>query len=158
MVPTLGDGDYVLLKRYGRFRRPRPGDVAFTRRGEGPMLIKRPGERDGQGRFGLFGDGATSAPAVDLGYAPEQEIVGCAILGVSGSRIDPMRRRRHRSLDTEADTRTTLSKSAKAIRLLETAPHSPNAAEGHARQVLGHLPFQAGLELHREGRRRRIRS
>jgi len=27
---------------------------------------------------------------------------------------------------------------------------------GEQEQVPGHLPFQAGLELHREGRRRRI--
>lgn len=59
MVPTLGDGDHVLLKRYGRFRRPRPGDVACIRRGDEPMLIKRLGVRDGQGRFGLLsGNGA----------------------------------------------------------------------------------------------------
>lgn len=29
---------------------------------------------------------------------------------------------------------------------------------GEQVQVRGHLPFQAGLELHREGGRRRIRS
>jgi len=51
------------------------------------MLIKRLGARDGQGRFGLSGDGAASAPAIDPGYAPEREIVGRAHLRASGSRI-----------------------------------------------------------------------
>ena len=93
MVPALQDGDHVLLKRYGRFRRPRPGDVACIRRGDGPMLIKRLGARDGQGRFGLSGDGAASAPAIDLGHASEREIVGLALLRLSGSRIRLIRSR-----------------------------------------------------------------
>lgn len=93
MFPTLDDGDHVLLNRYGRFRRPRPGDVACIRRGDEPMLIKRLGARDGQGRFGLSGDGAASAPAIDLGYASEREIVGRAVLCVSGSCIRLIRRR-----------------------------------------------------------------
>jgi len=93
MVPTLDDGDYVLLKRYGRFRRPRPGDVACIRRGDGPMLIKRLGARDGQGRFGLSGDGPASAPAIDLGHASECEIVGRAHFRLCGRRIRSIRRR-----------------------------------------------------------------
>jgi hypothetical protein len=87
MVPTLDDGDHVLLKRYGRFHRPRQGDVACIRRCDAPMLIKRLGARDGQGRFGLSGDGAASTPAIDLGYASGQEIVGRAVLYVCGSSI-----------------------------------------------------------------------
>lgn len=61
MVPTLNDGDHVLLKRYGRFRRPKTGDAACICRGDGPTLIKRLGARDEGGRFGLSGDGAASA-------------------------------------------------------------------------------------------------
>lgn len=82
MVPTLDDGDYVLLKRYGRFRRPRTGDVACIRRGDGPMLIKRLAARDGDGRFSLSGDSVASAPAIDLGYVSELEIVGRAVFRV----------------------------------------------------------------------------
>lgn len=37
MAPTLDDGDHVLLKSCGHFRRRRPGDVACIRRGDGPM-------------------------------------------------------------------------------------------------------------------------
>lgn len=87
MMPTLDDGDHVLLKRYGRFRRPRQGDVACIRRGDGPMLIKRLGARDENGQFGLSGDGAASAPAIDLGYASEDEIVGRAVIRMSGSHL-----------------------------------------------------------------------
>lgn len=90
MVPMLNDGNHVLLKRYGRFRRPRPDDVVCIRRGDGPMLIKRLGAYDEAGRFRLSGDGAAFAPAVDLGFTYEQEIVGRAVLRVPGSRIRPV--------------------------------------------------------------------
>jgi len=94
MVPTLDGGDHVLLKCYGRFRRPRPAEVACIRRGDGPMLIKRLGARDGNGRFGPSGDGeAASAPAIDPGYASEREIVGRGVLRVSGTRIRLVRGR-----------------------------------------------------------------
>jgi hypothetical protein len=94
MMPTLNDGDHVLLKRYGRFRRPQPGDVACIRSGGGePMLIKRLITRDGNARFGLAGDGAASAPAIDLGYASEREIVGRRRFPVSDNRIRVMSRR-----------------------------------------------------------------
>lgn len=94
MAPSLDDGDHVLLKRYGRFRRPRPGDVACIRRKDEPMLIKRLGARGADGRFALSGDGAASAPAIDLGFAAEHEIVGRAVLHLSGNRLRPIRRRR----------------------------------------------------------------
>jgi len=92
MAPSLNDGDHVLLRRYGRFHRPRPGDVACICRNDGPMLIKRLGPRSVDGRFGLSGDGAASAPAIDLGFAADHEIVGRAILRLSGSRIRLVRR------------------------------------------------------------------
>jgi hypothetical protein len=94
MAPSLDDGDHVLLKRYGRLRRPRPGDVACIRRGDEPMLIKRLGAHDADGRFGLSGDGAASAPAIDLGVVADHEIVGRAVLRLSGNRIRPIRARR----------------------------------------------------------------
>jgi len=94
MAPALDDGDHVLLKRYGRFRRPRPGDVACIRRGDEPMLIKRLGARGSDGRFGLSGDGAASAPAIDLGFAAEHEIAGRAVLRLSGNRLRLVRSRR----------------------------------------------------------------
>lgn len=93
MVPTLEDGEHVLLKRYGRFRRPRTGDVTCIRRGDEPMLIKRLGTCDEHGRFGLSGDGAASAPAIDLGYASEREILGHALLRLSASCIRLIRGR-----------------------------------------------------------------
>jgi hypothetical protein len=54
------------------------------------MLIKRQGALDKAGRFGLSGDGAASALAVDFGFTSEQEIVGRAVLRVAGSRIRPV--------------------------------------------------------------------
>lgn len=103
MAPSLDDGDHVLLRRYGRFRRPRPGDVACIRRADEPMLIKRLGTRDADGRFALSGDGAASAPAMDLGFAADHEIVGRAILRLSGNRIRLIRHPpRPRESDTEA--------------------------------------------------------
>ena len=87
MAPSLDDGDHVLLKRYGRFRRPRPGDVACICRGDEPMLIKRLGTRGADGRFGLSGDGAASAPTIDLGIAADHELVGRAVLRLSGNRV-----------------------------------------------------------------------
>ncbi len=94
MAPLLADGDHVLLKRYGRFRRPRSGDVACIARAGEPLLIKRLGERAADGQFGLSGDGATSAPAIDLGLAADHEIVGRAILSLSGNRIHLIRSRK----------------------------------------------------------------
>ena len=91
MVPSLDDGDHVLVKRYGRFRRPLPGDVACIRRGDEPMLIKRLAARGPDGRFGLSGDGAASAPAIDLGFAADHEIVGRAVLRLSGNRLRTVR-------------------------------------------------------------------
>ncbi len=91
MAPSLEDGDHVLLKRYGRFRRPRSGDVACIRRGDEPMLIKRLGPRGSDGRFGLSGDGAASAPAIDLGFAADHEIAGRAVLRLSGNRVRAIR-------------------------------------------------------------------
>lgn len=87
MLPTLNDGDDVLLKCYARFRRPQPGDVTCIRRGDGPMLFKRLGARDGNVRFSLAGDSVASAPAIDLRHASECEIVGPAILPLSASHI-----------------------------------------------------------------------
>lgn len=83
MIPTLEDGNHILLKRYGRFGRPWKGDVACIRRGDGPMLIKRLGARDGHGRFGLSGDSAASAPAINLAHASERETVGRAVFHLS---------------------------------------------------------------------------
>ena len=91
MAPALDDGDHVLLKCYGRFRRPRRGDVACICRTDEPMLIKRLGARGADGRFGLSGDGAASAPAIDLGFVADHEIVGRAVLRLSGNRIRPVR-------------------------------------------------------------------
>jgi hypothetical protein len=93
MVPTLEDGDHVLLKRYGRLRRPQPSDVACISRSDGPMFNKRLSASDGDGRLGLSGDGVTSAPAIDLGYAHERQIVGRAVIRLSGRRIRLVARR-----------------------------------------------------------------
>lgn len=93
MVRTLDDGDRVLLKPYGWFRRSRTADVACIRRRDGPMLAKRVGDHDSQGRFGLSGDGAASARAIDLGYASDRKIVGRVLFRLSESRIRLIRRR-----------------------------------------------------------------
>lgn len=91
MAPLLADGDHVLLRRYGRLRRPRSGDVACIARPGEPMLIKRLGAHAGNERFHLSGDGAASAPAIDLGLASGEEIVGRAVVILSGNRIRPVR-------------------------------------------------------------------
>lgn len=91
MAPLLADGDHVLLRRYGRLRRPRPGDVACIARPGEPMLIKRLGPRSEDGRFRLSGDGAASMPAIDLGLASAEHLLGRAVAILSGNRIRPVR-------------------------------------------------------------------
>lgn len=54
------------------------------------MPMKRLGSRDATGQFGWSGDGVASAPAFDLGNASEREIVGRAVLRLSGSRFHPL--------------------------------------------------------------------
>lgn len=93
MAPLLADGDHVLLRRYGRLRRPRSGDVACIARPGEPMLIKRLGARSEDGRFRLSGDGAASMPAIDLGLASAEHLLGRAVAILSGNRIRPVRRR-----------------------------------------------------------------
>lgn len=94
MEPLLTDGDHVLLRPYGRLRRPRSGDVVCIARSGEPMLIKRLGEPSADGRFRLSGDGVSSAPSIDLGLAAAHEIVGRAIISISGNRIRLIRSRR----------------------------------------------------------------
>lgn len=91
MAPLLGDGDYVLLRRYSRSRPPRSGDVACIARVGQPLLIKRLAGRHEDGRFRLSGDGAASAPSIDLGLAAEHEIIGWAVISVSGNRVRVVR-------------------------------------------------------------------
>jgi len=88
MAPSLTDGDYVLLKRYGKFwRRPRPGDVVCMARSGELVLIKRLGERSEDGRFHLSGDAASSVPSIDLGLVADHEIIGQAVLRISGNAL-----------------------------------------------------------------------
>lgn len=94
MAPLLANGDHVLLKRYGKYRRPRSGDVACIAREGEPMLIKRLSGPSEDGRFRLSGDAASSAPSIDLGPAADHEIVGRAVVYISGNRIRLIRSRR----------------------------------------------------------------
>ena len=87
MAPLLADGDYVLLKRYGKSRSPRTGDVVCVARKGELTLIKRLGERLEDGRFRLTGDAASSAPSVDLGLVDVNALIGRAVISISGNRI-----------------------------------------------------------------------
>lgn len=51
------------------------------------MLIKRLSDQSEDGRFRLSGDAASSAPSIDLGLAADHEIVGRAVVRISGNRL-----------------------------------------------------------------------
>lgn len=91
MMPTLCDGDYVLVWRR-RGQGFRPGDVVCVRRGDEPRLVKRLGASV-DGGFRLAGDGLASQPSVDLGIVRPGQIEGRAIVRVSGSAISLIRAR-----------------------------------------------------------------
>jgi len=87
MAPALADGDYVLLTRYGQLRGPRTGDVVCIARPGELVMIKRLGEQSKDGRFQLSGDAAASMPSIDLGLVAAHEIIGRAVLRISGNAI-----------------------------------------------------------------------
>ncbi|MDE1173183.1 MAG: S24/S26 family peptidase [Parvibaculaceae bacterium] len=93
MEPTLCDGDHVLVRRPGRWRPARPGDVVCIRREGEAQLIKRLGRRTPGGGFHLSGDGAVSAPSVDLGTVGREQIVARAILRISDRGVHFIRSR-----------------------------------------------------------------
>lgn len=90
MEPTLRDGDLVLARSGGRGRAPRTGDVVCIRRPNEPQMIKRLGPVDPAGGFRLSGDGAASAPAIDLGVVTGEQIAARAIVRISGFGIHPI--------------------------------------------------------------------
>lgn len=88
MEPTLHDGDIVLARSRGRGREPRTGDIVCIRRPGEMQMIKRLGQANPErGGFRLSGDGAASAPAVDLGTVAPIHIAARAVLQISGSSI-----------------------------------------------------------------------
>ncbi len=76
MAPTLDAGAYVLLRRYSDSRPPRQGDICVFRAATGQMMIKRVRREIGPGRFEVRGDGALSAPSIDLGPVSTQDMAG----------------------------------------------------------------------------------
>jgi phage repressor protein C with HTH and peptisase S24 domain len=93
MLPTLGDGDYVIVRQRDRGRAPGEGDVVcLSRRGE-PRLIKRLGAASDDGRFRLSGDGAASQPSIDLGTVAARDIEGRVVARITGSSIRRVARR-----------------------------------------------------------------
>ncbi len=87
MEPTLRDGDHVLVRSHGRARPVRTGDVVCIRRKGEPQMIKRLGRRSADSRFHISGDGAASAPSVDLGTVSPEQIVARAILRISDKGV-----------------------------------------------------------------------
>ncbi|WP_292636582.1 S24/S26 family peptidase [Novosphingobium sp.] len=97
MLPTLREGDYILLRRCGRWFSPGEGDIVCVHRCGEPMLVKRLGRRAGDGTYALSGDGAASRPSVDLGRVSPEEVVGRAVACLSGGSIRLLRRRPRRA-------------------------------------------------------------
>lgn len=79
MSPSLRDGDYVVLRRYGRTRKPGSRDVVVYTQPGGPTRIKRLANREADTRFSVQGDGPLSAPSVDLGLVPIDWMIGKVI-------------------------------------------------------------------------------
>lgn len=83
MAPTLDDGDYALARIPSSRRQPVIGDVVlFQRNGERPM-IKRLADKADNDSFLISGDGALSAPRVDLGPVKKDDIQACLVVGIT---------------------------------------------------------------------------
>jgi len=96
MEPTLLDGELVIARAAGKGRAVRTGDIVCIRRPGELLMIKRLGPGDASGGYLLSGDGAASAPAIDLGVVSVSHIIARAVarIPVGGLRIVPLSRRR----------------------------------------------------------------
>ncbi|MGB0697504.1 MAG: S24/S26 family peptidase [Rhodospirillaceae bacterium] len=84
MAPTLQPGDYVILKRYGWLRHPRPEDVIVYAQGgpsveRGQLRVKRITDIRSNGEIVVRGDGVLSAPTGDLGPVAPDRVQGRVI-------------------------------------------------------------------------------
>lgn len=101
MIPTLQDGDYVILRRE-RAQAYRTGDVVCIRRAGEPLLIKRLAKDAGDG-FRLSGDGPASQPSIDLGIVTRREIEGRAVARITGATMQLIRREKISSSERAAE-------------------------------------------------------
>ncbi len=99
MAPTLDAGAYVLLRRYSGRRRPQRGDICVFRTSTGQLMIKRVRREIGPGRFEVRGDGALSAPGIDIGPVAGQDMLGRVVFTLRS------RKTRHRPGQTQAKQR-----------------------------------------------------
>ena len=80
MAPTMAHGTYLLLRLYGKRRRPRRGDICVFRTAQGQTVIKRLASPMGGGCFRVRGDSSLSAPGIDFGPVAERALIGRVIL------------------------------------------------------------------------------
>ncbi len=99
MAPTLDAGAYVLLRHYSDSRPRRQGDICVFRTSAGQMMIKRVRREIGPGRFEVRGDGALSAPSVDIGPVAAQDMFGRVVFTLRS------RKTRHRPGQTQVTRR-----------------------------------------------------
>ena len=86
MAPTIADSNYLLLRVYGRTRRPQRGDICVFHTAQGQTVVKRLAQDLSDGRFRVRGDGPLSSPGTDLGSVAERALIGRVILNLRPRR------------------------------------------------------------------------
>ena len=86
MAPTMAHGAYLLLRAYGRARRPQRGDICVFRTTQGQAVVKRLASPLGGGCFRVCGDSPLSAPGIDFGPVAEHALIGRVILNLRPRR------------------------------------------------------------------------
>lgn len=76
MLPTLRDGDFVVVVAAWIDRRCRVGDVVVVDHPTFGRIVKRVAARDGAGRLGLAGDGPDSTSREALGWVSARALLG----------------------------------------------------------------------------------
>jgi len=83
MVPTLQDGDFVIVKTPTSNQIFSKNDIVILKKPWDPMLIKRVIGQAKDATYQLAGDGINSIPKIDLSNIHKNQIIGKAIFTIN---------------------------------------------------------------------------
>lgn len=79
MLPSLHEGDFILIKKTNPKTRSRIGDMVILKLTGHPIMVKRISAYNDDGSYCLKGDGIASIPQVDLGQIKQSDIIAKVI-------------------------------------------------------------------------------
>lgn len=88
MVPTMEEGDFILLKVASSVRSYDVGAIVVLKRLCEPLMIKRIVACNEDGSYQLAGDNIDSISKTDIGKVEKQQILGQAVLRLGGKGVD----------------------------------------------------------------------